>query len=73
MSDNSSCNCPIIMIALAFLIAATGIAIGAIYGLLAGALAYVGLWLVLLTALFARFAFPTKRDGHMPEIEARDG
>ncbi len=54
MSKPRTCNCPVVMIALAFLIAATGIAAGAIYGWMAGALAYAGLWLAVFMGLFFR-------------------
>lgn len=56
MSDPRTCNCPIIMIALAFLIAATAIATGAIYGWLTGGLVYVGLWLAVFVVLVFRVA-----------------
>lgn len=54
MSDPRPCNCPVILVGLAFLIAATGIATGAIYGWMVGAMAYVGLWLTVFVGLFLR-------------------
>lgn len=54
ISEKRTCNCPVILVGLAVLIAATGIATGAIYGWMAGALAYFGLWLAVFVALFFR-------------------
>ena len=53
MADQT-CNCPIVMVALAIPIAAIGLAPGAIYGWLAGALTYVGLWLITIVLLIFR-------------------
>lgn len=54
MADDPTCNCPIVIVALAFLIAAAAIATGAILGWLAGALTYAGLWLAAFGAMIFR-------------------
>lgn len=54
MADHEACNCPIVLVALGFLIAAVALATSAIYGWLAGALTYVCLWLGAAVSLFFR-------------------